>query len=69
MGTLIYNSTSFLTVTLSPYGKAFGLPDTPFALLILGVTEAVARRLSTKKVLLEILQIHRKKPVPDFLFN
>ena len=37
METLIYNSTSFLGVTLSQYGKAFGLPATPVALLVSGV--------------------------------
>ena len=29
METLIYNSTSFLRVTLSQYGESFGLPATP----------------------------------------
>ena len=31
MGTLIYNSTNFLGLTLSQYGKAFGLSATPVA--------------------------------------
>ena len=30
METLIYNSTKFLRLTLSQYGKAFGLSATPF---------------------------------------
>ena len=37
METLIYNSTSFLRVTLSQYGKAFGLPATPAAIPVPGV--------------------------------
>ena len=37
METLIYHSNSFLRVTLRQYGKAFGLPATPVALLVLGV--------------------------------
>ena len=32
-------------------------------------SEAVARRCSVKKVVLKILKIHRKTPVPEFLFN
>ena len=31
--------------------------------------EAVVQRCSIKKVFLEILQIHRKTPVPESLFN
>ena len=34
METLIYNLTSFFRVTQSQYGKAFGLPATPVALLV-----------------------------------
>ena len=32
METLIYNSTSFLRVTVSQYGKVFGIYATPIAL-------------------------------------
>ena len=31
-------------------------------------SEAVVRRCSVRKVFLEILQIHRKTPVPESLF-
>ena len=37
METLIYYSTSLFRVTLSPYGKAFGLPVTLAVLLVPGV--------------------------------
>ena len=37
METLIYDSTIFLRVTLSQYGKVFDLPVTPVALLIADV--------------------------------
>ena len=37
METLIYNSNNFLRVTLSRYGKVFGLSATPVVLLVPGV--------------------------------
>ena len=36
METWTYNSTSSLRVTLSQYGKAFGLPATPVVWLVPG---------------------------------
>ena len=49
----------------------FGLDETSTECkvsIFLKHTEAVARRCSLKKVLLEISQIHRKTPVPEPLF-
>ena len=37
--------------------------------LKLGIPEAVFRRCSSKQVFLNILQIHRKAPVSESLFN
>ena len=37
MKTLICNSTSFVTLTINPYGKAFSVTATPVPLLVSGV--------------------------------
>ena len=61
METLIQNSTSSLRVTLSQYGKAFGLPATPVALVIPGVTPPYNHRfksfISTKTLVKWITSI------------
>ena len=43
METLINDSVSFLRVTLSQYGKAFGLPASLIALLVSGVNNPLYR--------------------------
>ena len=55
METVIYNWTSFLRVTVSQYGKVFGLPATPSALIVSGVNTPLYshrfnRLLYTKKL-------------------
>ena len=52
MENLLYNSTNFLRVTLIHYGKAFGLPATPVALLVTCVnTPPYSHRLRALSIL------------------